>query len=406
VIGIVTSNRFLSTLAGASVRRFLARNYLISEIIDLGDTKLFEAAVLPAIFVGRRSASDAAPKPARGGNFVRLYSCPETGGNVEIQQHPKETVYSLLRHGKPGRYRVAEGCFELARGPLAVDPDPTKVWELTTPEEARWLDMVRAASTANFGSLARIRVGVKTTADDVFIRSDWETLPARCRPEESLLRPLLSHEHARRWLCDTEFKGLRILYPHIVENGVRIAIDLDSYPRSKAYLESHRERLERRTYVRDAGRGWYEIWVPQDPSGWEGPKIVFPDISAEPRFYLDTTGRIVDGDSYWITLRPGVPTDVLFVLLALANSRVMSRYHDLSFNNRLYSSRRRFITQYVSRYPVPDLQSRPCRELAGLVQAFLTRRDPAAGENGRTLFEAKVNQLVGEAFGLGSEADA
>jgi hypothetical protein len=44
----------LSTKSGESVRKFLNENYEILEIIDLGDTKLFDAAVLPAIFIGRK----------------------------------------------------------------------------------------------------------------------------------------------------------------------------------------------------------------------------------------------------------------------------------------------------------------------------------------------------------------
>ena len=70
-IGIITSNRFLSTLAGAGIRAFLARNFEIEEVVDLGDTKLFKAAVLPAVFLGRRRedryselrAADTLPQP-------------------------------------------------------------------------------------------------------------------------------------------------------------------------------------------------------------------------------------------------------------------------------------------------------------------------------------------------------
>ena len=55
IIGVITSNRYLSTKSGESVRKFLSENYEILEVIDLGDTKLFDAAVLPAIFIGRKS---------------------------------------------------------------------------------------------------------------------------------------------------------------------------------------------------------------------------------------------------------------------------------------------------------------------------------------------------------------
>jgi len=54
ILGVITSNRYLSTKGGESIRKFLSENYEILELIDLGDTKLFDAAVLPAIFIGKK----------------------------------------------------------------------------------------------------------------------------------------------------------------------------------------------------------------------------------------------------------------------------------------------------------------------------------------------------------------
>src|SRR5690554_4000728 len=69
IIGVITSNRYLSTKSGESVRKFLSENYEILELIDLGDTKLFDAAVLPAIFIGKKKRLKS-PSPA---NFVKIY---------------------------------------------------------------------------------------------------------------------------------------------------------------------------------------------------------------------------------------------------------------------------------------------------------------------------------------------
>ena len=49
ILGVITSNRYISTKSGSDIRKYLLDNYEIIEIIDLGDTKLFDAAVLPAI---------------------------------------------------------------------------------------------------------------------------------------------------------------------------------------------------------------------------------------------------------------------------------------------------------------------------------------------------------------------
>ncbi len=400
-LGIITSNRFLSTAGGASLRRFLARNYAVNELVDLGDTKLFEAAVLPAVFIGRRVALGSSRSTEREGNFLRVYSCAGSDTHVETYNCANEDVYCLLKHGRPGRYRVSEGCFDLARGTLQIPENPAGVWALTTCDERDWLDRIRCASVGVFGDVSTVRVGVKTTADEVFIRSDWDALPGERIPEPELLHPLLSHEHATRWSRPGERTSEQlILYPHEVVAGVRRPIDLDRYPRARAYFESCRERLERRTYVLNAGRRWYEVWVPQDPEAWRQTKIVFPDISPESRFYLDTNAWIVDGDSYWITLRSGIDPAMLYVLLGLANSHIMARFHDLAFNNRLYSGRRRYITQYVSRYPLPRLSSTLMEEFVAVVKTLVSTSASKTGAAATAHSEVELNRLVAQAFGV------
>ena len=56
LLGVITSNRYLMTKSGADIRKLLLANYDILEVIDLGDTQLFDAAVLPAILIGRKKS--------------------------------------------------------------------------------------------------------------------------------------------------------------------------------------------------------------------------------------------------------------------------------------------------------------------------------------------------------------
>jgi len=199
VIGIITSNRFLTTLGGSIIRSYLARQYEIEEVIDLGDTKLFEAAVLPAIFIGRRRGGNSPHSNQQPSRFIKVYSQANTAEDESTELSSSASIFDILSRGQPGCYRVNEGVFKLTRGDLVIDQDPAQVWTLTTVQESEWLQRVRAASGGLFGDIAIVRVGIKTTADDVFIRSDWDTLPFNIQPEPELLRPLLRHEDACRW---------------------------------------------------------------------------------------------------------------------------------------------------------------------------------------------------------------
>ena len=79
VLGLLCSNRFLSVQAGASLRGFLSRQLELREIFDLGDTKLFRAAVLPAIVIARQSSGRATGSCA----FTRVYECENSSPDSE-----------------------------------------------------------------------------------------------------------------------------------------------------------------------------------------------------------------------------------------------------------------------------------------------------------------------------------
>ena len=189
----------------------------------------------------------------------------------------------------------------------------------------------------------------------------------------------------------------RVLYPHAAENGRRFTVDLDQYPRAAAYFERNRTRLTRRKYVTDGAREWSEIWVPHNPGDWAKPKIAYPNISEHPRFFFDASGAVIQGDCYWITLNPGAGSDWLLLMLAVANSTFITKYYDAVFHNKLYAGRRRFMTQYVSKFPLPALQSPTARRIVREVSRILK-----AGQVTEAA-ERTVNGLVWQAFGLAEE---
>ena len=382
-LGIIVSNRFMSTRSGQSVRKALHELYNLIHVWDLGDTKLFDAAVLPAVLLaGTKDAADL------GTRFTSIYET--TKESSQAARSPIEALHL------DGIVTTADGRrFDVVQGSL----DTTGVWRMATAEKDEWLALVQSRTFARFGDLGKIRVGVKTTADKVFIRDDWSELARNILPE--VLRPLTTHHLARRYraLADA---STQILYTHESRDGRRVAIDLARYPRTRAYLEGHRAQLERRQYVIAAGRQWYEIWVPQDPSAWSRPKLVFPDISAEPVFWIDETGSVVNGDCYWLTLEPGRDADLMWLALAVGNSRFALEFYDHRFNNRLYAHRRRFITQYVSEFPLPDPVLPVSREIIALAKQIY-RSIPA--EDADSLART-VDARVHEAFGLAAHSDS
>lgn len=525
VFGLLCANRFLTTKAGANLRSVLLSELAPVELYDLGDTKLFEAAVLPAVTIavrrqarercryvsvyqespgrevshggGERRVDEAAaaavpaptnpadhsrregdsvaaptrgtPKPPVGvtaagakrtsaaqidGGASQSRECRTGGAGAGEDEWPGWVVPASDRAPREvvdrscgGRAEwggleaadaeqgggaadcglgAAEGAVAADRAPVAVEAnlfealnagtDATIRWqgrqfavrvgELAVPAGSAsvgwrmarvgqddWLDAVSARMWRTFGDLARIRVGIKTNADRVFIAAHWGD-PAT---EPELLCRLITHHDLYPWRIERT-RRTRVLYPYDLDHPRRMPVDLTDYPRTASYLEQHREALSARSYLTAAGRKWFEHWVPQRPHLWRTPKVVFPDISDRPRFALDRSGAVVNGDCYWISLAElggEYPAEELACLMmGVANSALGVRFYDAVCGNRLYSGRRRWITQYVSRLPLPDPVAAPAVAIVRLVSELVEHPEPPPSA------QHELDELVNRAFAL------
>lgn len=386
IAAIIVSNRFMSTKSGAPVRRAILESFNVLHAWDMGDTKLFEAAVLPAILLLEKAGANKCVE-----NIAPPFTCIYTT-HEPATTHANDPIMALQNSGVVS---VQDGRrFMVRHGILDNGGKLEGIWRPSSNSTDDWLATVTAHTWKVFGDIGKIRVGVKTTADKVFIRSDWDELPASQQPE--LLRPLTTHQGARRFKGVAASKPQQIVYPHHVIQSVRRAIDLSNYPRTQAYLEQHREVLESRKYVIEAGRKWYEIWVPQDPLAWAGIKLVFRDISEQPVFWMDQSGSVVNGDCYWLISRNEADSDFLWLALAVGNSKFIEDFYDHRFHNKLYAGRRRFITQYVENFPLPD----PAKNLGKGIIALAKRIYTLTPSPEADMLEKDMNKMIWEAFGL------
>ncbi|WP_225728762.1 MULTISPECIES: Eco57I restriction-modification methylase domain-containing protein [unclassified Nocardia] len=482
VLGLLCANRFLTTKAGANIRRLLLTELAPVELYDLGDTKLFEAAVLPAVTIATRG------EVTRACRYVSAYEIPPTGiacaadlfealvaESSSVVAHNGRVFaveVGLLATGELGRMSAAattdlspaQSCSQSGDGnppatsdsseshdnagaagasggfavPGSAAAEPTGgaeavdsaelsdevsaaavsgrelvrpgdvlrpavvrvggegAWRMSRPEVDAWLGRIGARTWRTFGEVGRIRVGIKTTADRVFISDRWgERVP---RPEADLLLALITHDDVAAWRV-RRAGDTRVLYPYDTARPVRTPIDLAEFPCAAEYLRTHKDTLAARGYVIAGGREWFEIWVPQRPHLWRTPKVVFPDISDRPRFALDRSGAVVNGDCYWISLtdlaQAGDAERLAYLLMGVANSALGLRFYDAVCGNRLYSGRRRWITQYVSRLPLPDPAASSAAEIIALARDLA---DGSAAPDPAALGE--LDERVSAAFGL------
>ena len=386
VAGVIVSNRFLSIKGASKLRSILLNKYDIKHIWDFGDTKIFKAAVLPAVIILKPRTGKTTDKI----QFSSIYEYKETRkteNGIVVSNITDALKFSGIVSVNNGKK------YEIKHGHLTFDNKSSDVWFLQNFKNKKWLEKINENTWAKFSDVGKIRVGVKTSADNVFIRTNWIK---EVGYEPELLLPLTTHHVAGRFKKnDTKYK--HILYPHKTRFGKREAVDIESYPLSKKYLVNNFSVLSARKYLIDANRKWYEIWVPQDPSLWSKPKVIFRDISEKPNFWIDYDETLVNGDCYWIIKEnDNMPDEILWLLLAVANSKFIEDFYDIKFTNKLYSNRRRYITQYVEKFPLPNPTSEISQELIKISKQIYKCKD----DDSKQKLEIKVDKLVQKAFGL------
>ncbi|WP_273714090.1 TaqI-like C-terminal specificity domain-containing protein, partial [Leuconostoc mesenteroides] len=320
------------------------------KVIDLGDSKVFDAAILPAIFIGQKIENAENSKV----DFQKIY---EVEDKESVFDNSYNNIFEALDLVNDGKEVAAVGdkkLYNIETGTMLLPDKKLEPWTLSSIKEIQWANNIKK-DNINFSDVFDVHVGIKTTADKVFIRNDWDKFENSS--EKKLLHPLIYSKNIKRWTTDNISLDRTILYPYELVNDKRKLINLDKYPLTKEYLTQFYTKLDSRTYLKKAGRAWYEVWVPQNPILMKKPKVVFPDISNKPKFSLDLKGYLVDGNCYWLSLKDGQPTDYLYLAVIVANSVFLQKFHDIEYQNKLYSGKRRYLTQYVSNYPIPNINN-------------------------------------------------
>ena len=379
VASYITSNKFMTIKSGSDVRNYMLQNFKIHHITDFGDTKLFDAAILPCVITFSLGHTFNKDSVAFTSIYQNLDTCSSVSQNTS-------NIFDVI--SKSGFYHTSNKCNYVIQQGSLQSTSFNVPWTLESCESKNWLSKVESNTWNTFSSIGKIRVGIKTTADKIFIRENWTGDLSNIE----LLRPLITHRNAGQIISKNHFLW-NVLYTHTTVNGKKVAYDINQFPKSKEYLLQYYDQLSHRSYIQKSKRNWYEIWVPQNPESWAHRKIIFRDIAEHPQFWLDESGAIVNGDCYWIDIYSDVPEDIVYLALAIANSSFIEKYYDIKFNTKLYSGKRRFQTQYVEQFPLPYYNTPLAQKTIAVVKEIIFSGDTSSVSHHKHELDSLVNQL-------------
>ena len=326
-LGYIVSNLFMTRDYGKKLREFILANTSILQLIDFGDTGVFvDVTNYPCIIILDKNRISAP---------VKCVTVLKGKENLisEIKSKITEKYY------RNDYYEV----FEV--NPTLLSSD---IWLLAPENVITVLNKISEHGTCLLAGLREtIFEGFITGANEVYFVTSKEI--NKFKLEKELLKPVPKGEDVRRWRII--WKDRWVIYPHKKKGDKVIAVDLDEYPNVKEYMLKHKSILRKRSYLIDAGRKWYEIWNPRDPTNFEQPKIITPNLSKNNNFAFDEEGKYyLDHDCYGIILKNKSKEHYLYVL-ALLNSKVLEFYL-----KRIspYASGKyyRYMTGYLEKLPI------------------------------------------------------
>jgi tRNA1(Val) A37 N6-methylase TrmN6 len=395
-LGFIVSNKLLFTNGARQLRQYILNHFAIEEIIDLADTKLFYAAILPMILLLKRGRDVS--HPMIFGSVAEIKTNSSQAQQVsDIFQTLEDTKLPISRE-----IEIQQRVFKVQKFLTSQPSSANTVWTFHPPLEKCILEKIRSHAQVKLKDIAeKVSVGLKTTADDVFVKPMRLVFIQANKLEDELVFPVLESHNIGRWSIQWHReKDNFVLYPHKEAQGKLMPVDLNRFPYVKKYLHLHREKLASRSYLQEAGRQWYEIWVHQSPADFTKTKIITPDISSTNRFALDRKGFFVNGTCFYIILKDQ-SLETNYAVLALLNSKLIEYFHKMTSGNVLYAKRFRYWTTYLSQYPIPKaLDSEPAlvQKLADHARLLETLSSPKDISE----LEDSIDRLVYNMFELDS----
>jgi type I restriction-modification system DNA methylase subunit len=304
--GYIVSNQFITREYGRKLRRFLAKNVTIKNMVDFSDAGVFKDATnYPLIIIVKRESLPE-KHPIK---FIKVKS-------------PKEDLIQYIFR----KYRDKEYSDDY----LEVNEIPQKrlsddMWNLFSEKTQKILNKLEQhPALKTMLSKEGIAVGVQTGLNEAFIIND--SIIRKCRVEKKLIRKLLDSKDVRRWKIN--WSGLYVIYPYVEKDRKTVLIKEDSlkndYPNTYDYLQTYKDKLSKRWGVKQ----WYELPTARSFELFNKPKILTPSLSNKNNFACDTDGFFFTkgaGGSYSIMLNDEQKEHNPYVL-GLINSKLLEFY--------------------------------------------------------------------------------
>ncbi|GGS82828.1 Eco57I restriction-modification methylase domain-containing protein [Streptomyces cinerochromogenes] len=339
-LGFICADRWMRNQYGRELRRLVGHQFSVEFVAIMHDVDAFEESVAayPAITVIRKR--------------------PQTPAVVaQTTKHFDATqAQRLVTWAASDNHAETTAGYEVSRLPSWFSGGES--WPAGSPARLEMLEDLNERFPALEDTGARVGIGLATGADAVFLTQDPDQV------EQSRALPMSMVRDARTGTL--KWDGTYLVNPWEEDGKL---VDLDRYPKLKAYFERHREALAGRYIAKKNPVQWYKTIDKVDSSLTAKPKLLLPDMKLTIHPVLDEGGHYPHHNLYYVV----ADAWDLRVLGGLLLSRVAQAFVE-AYAVRMRGGTLRFQAQYLRRIRVPRPEAISETDAQALIRAF-DRRD-------------------------------
>ena len=331
LFSIIVSSSFLRAAYGEGLRHFLRKNLAVRRIVDFGGLAVFENAKDTYVCIPLLEKS-ASKEP------------------TEICKVPALNMPDFNTF-------VAAHCFSIPHERLSDE-----AWALKSDEDAAVFRKIQKAGT-RLGEYLKGKMfyGLKSGLNEAFeLDLDQVCSIKQLSPSNStLVRQYLGGQDIRRYSIRDQKRFMIVIPSGWTRKQMALGGGKSSYPSEREawkwlnlnyegianHLATFSDALMAR---QDKGEYWWEFRACDYYEVLASPKIIFPDICKNPRFFLDHAGLYLTNTAYCLG------TDSRY-LLGILNSRLFwfaISNISIPFGVRAGEYRYRLIYQYMEKVPI------------------------------------------------------
>ncbi len=275
-LAFITSGSWVRGNFGAPLRRFLSATAKMESMVDFGEFQPFEDVEMI--------------RPS-----ITVLSKDKPGGKMRL--------FKWLIAGRPPEALSDE----IAVAPtISTSRLQNDAWELEADRVISLREKLSSKGTPlrDHGGRSIYR-GVLSGLTEAYVveQSTRDKLIADDPACQQFIRPFIQGTHLRSWYVEEDQQYLIALrssanfrWPWSEASNAE-QVFRETHPSVFAHLNQFRDAATKRT---DQGEFWWELRSCDYWDAFDGPKIVWPDISKLPRFSMDTAGRYLGNTCYFI----------------------------------------------------------------------------------------------------------